>query len=46
MKKGIEFAFSQIVTAVIVIIIIILVIMFLTNTNKLRDILLKLTSFG
>tara|TARA_Y100000310_G_C19975917_1_gene487572 strand:- start:153 stop:290 length:138 start_codon:yes stop_codon:yes gene_type:complete len=45
MKKG-EFEFKQIVTALIVIIVLILIIMFLTNIDKLKDVLLKLSSFG
>lgn len=44
-KKG-TFEFRQVITAVIVLIVLVLVIMFLTNINKLRDALLKLTSFG
>ena len=45
MKRG-EFEFRQIVTAVIVLIVLILILIFLTNINKLRDILLNLTNVG
>tara|TARA_Y100000310_G_scaffold159627_1_gene159345 strand:+ start:96556 stop:96696 length:141 start_codon:yes stop_codon:yes gene_type:complete len=44
-KKG-GFEFWQIASAIIVLIVLVLIIMFLANIDKLKDALLKLSSFG
>ena len=46
MKKKGEFELWQLVSAIIVLVVLVLIIMFLTNIDKLKDALLKLSSFG